>query len=254
MHMDNMKHRRLQELDRSDFEIVEGQPDIRGWDVRASDGKKLGEVDELILDAKQRKVRYMVVDLDDNDFDLEERKVLIPIGMAELHERRDDVVLYSIQPTQLAALPEYEEDRLDDQVERQVSAVLRGASAGAGTGAIEADFYQHDSFNDDRLYRHRLAELEEKKRMESESGICLCDRKEGSRHRSREERDLERKSRRSSDAYRNEEIGSSMMVNRDRREEEDRRRLDPGDEDLRNRRSRHDRGARSSDEYDSNII
>ena len=31
--MDNMKHRRLQELDRSDFEIVEGEPDIRGWDV-----------------------------------------------------------------------------------------------------------------------------------------------------------------------------------------------------------------------------
>ena len=254
--MDNMKHRRLQELDRSDFEIVEGQPDIRGWDVRASDGKKLGEVDELILDAKQRKVRYMVVDLDDNDFDLDERKVLVPIGMAELHEKRDDVVLYQVNPSQLAALPEYDEDKLDDQVERQVSAVLRGTSASAQSGALEADFYNHDSFNDDRLYRHRLAELEEKKRLEKESGICLCDRQEGSTRRSREDRERERRNRRSSDIYREEEIGSSMAVNRNRSldEEERRRRLDTDDDDLRShRRSRSDRDHRG-DDYDSNII
>ena len=38
--MDNMKHRRLQELDRSDFGIVEGEPDIRGWDVKNTRGQK----------------------------------------------------------------------------------------------------------------------------------------------------------------------------------------------------------------------
>ena len=43
--MDTMKHRRLQELDRSDFEIVNGEPDIRGWDVRNNAGKKIGEVE-----------------------------------------------------------------------------------------------------------------------------------------------------------------------------------------------------------------
>jgi hypothetical protein len=39
--MDNMKHRRLQEMDRSDFDIVDGDPDIRGWDVKIHVGKKL---------------------------------------------------------------------------------------------------------------------------------------------------------------------------------------------------------------------
>jgi len=39
--MDTMKHRRLQELDRSDFEIVKGEPDIRGWDVKTPIDKKL---------------------------------------------------------------------------------------------------------------------------------------------------------------------------------------------------------------------
>ena len=53
--MDNMKHRRLQELDRSDFEIVKGEPDIRGWDVKNNSGQKIGEVEELIVDAQKKK-------------------------------------------------------------------------------------------------------------------------------------------------------------------------------------------------------
>jgi len=115
--MDNMKHRRLQELDRSDFSIVEGEPDIRGWDVKNSQGRKIGEVEELIVDAQRKKVRYMVVDLDDNEFDLDDRKVIIPIGLAELHTKDDDVILPTIQAEQLKALPEYDEDRLDQTVE-----------------------------------------------------------------------------------------------------------------------------------------
>src|SRR4051812_7015871 len=95
--MDKMKHRRLQELDHSDFEIVKGEPDIRGWDVKNTTGKKIGEVEDLIIDAQQKKVRYMVVDLKDNDLDLRSRKVLVPIGLAELHEKEDDVLLPNVQ-------------------------------------------------------------------------------------------------------------------------------------------------------------
>ena len=74
---DNMKHRRLQELGESDFEIVDGQPDIRGWEVKDAQGRDIGEVEELIFDARTRKVRYMVVDLEDNEeLDLEDREVL----------------------------------------------------------------------------------------------------------------------------------------------------------------------------------
>ena len=69
-------------MDRSDFEIVDGEPDIRGWDVWDTRGKKIGEVEDLIIDAQKKKARYIVLDLDDNEFDLDDRKVLIPIGMA----------------------------------------------------------------------------------------------------------------------------------------------------------------------------
>src|SRR5215211_1716711 len=104
--MDNMKHRRLQELKRSDFDIVDGEPDIRGWDVKNQDGKKIGEVEELIVDAPQKKVRYMLVDLDDNELDLDHHKVLIPIGLAQLHRDDDDVILPGVQAEQLRVLPD----------------------------------------------------------------------------------------------------------------------------------------------------
>jgi len=76
----------LVELGGSDFEIADGEPNIKGWDVENQQGKKIGEVDELLFDPQSLKVRYLVVDLDDNELGVEDdKKVLIPIGIAELH-------------------------------------------------------------------------------------------------------------------------------------------------------------------------
>jgi hypothetical protein len=150
----DMKHRRLQELGESDFEVVEGQPDIRGWDVRDTQGRKIGEVEELIVDAQQKKVRYMVVDLDDNELDIDDdREVLIPIGLAELHEDDYDVILPNITTAQLTSLPEYDDDDLTDDLERRIST----AFGRTGADSLTADtFYQHEHFNDNRLYQRRL--------------------------------------------------------------------------------------------------
>ena len=185
--MDNMKHRRLQELDRSDFSIVDGEPDIRGWDVRNSQGRKIGEVEELIVDAQRKKVRYMVIDLDDNEFDLEDRKVIIPIGLAELHTKDDDVILPNIQVEQLRALPEYDEDRLDQTVESKVCSILGRSSQNISSekNAITSskpdddNFYNHDYFNDDNLYRNRLHQLKSNQNKESEfeRGLRLWERR-----------------------------------------------------------------------------
>jgi hypothetical protein len=159
MASDNMKHRRLQELGESDFEIVDGQPDIRGWDVRNEKDQKIGEVEELILDAKNKKVRYLVVDLDDNDLDLDEKEVLIPIGMAELHEDDDDVVVRNLSIEQLEALPEYDEDNLTPEVERNICMALgRSSTTSTQLSSLQDDtsFYEDEQFNDSNLYRRRL--------------------------------------------------------------------------------------------------
>ena len=157
--MDSMKHRRLQELDRSDFEIVDGEPDIRGWDVKNSSGQKIGEVEELIVDAQRKKVRYMVVDLDDNELKLDHRKVLVPIGLAELDKNDDDVILPQIQVQQLSALPDYDKDHLDEEVEQRVCDVFgrRNNAMNSTAGSVGSEeFYQQDYFNDDNLYKNRM--------------------------------------------------------------------------------------------------
>src|SRR6188768_2724128 len=119
-----MKNTRLQELDRSNFEIVKGEPDIRGWDVRYKNGEKIGSVEELILDTKAKKVRYMVVDLDENELRLENRKIVIPIGFAELHSQSDDVLIPNVSVDQLCSLPDYKRDALTPDFERGISSTF----------------------------------------------------------------------------------------------------------------------------------
>ena len=181
--MDNMKHRRLQELDRSDFGIVEGEPDIRGWDVKNSRGQKIGEVEELIVDAQQKRVRYMVVDLDDNEIEIDDdHKVLIPIGLAELHRKDDDVII-PVEAEQLRSLPEYDSDHLDAETERRVCSTLgRKNEAMLTTDSNETtpDFYKHDYFNDDNLYKNRLHEAKpakQNKQSDYERGLSLWERR-----------------------------------------------------------------------------
>ncbi len=153
---------RLQRLKSSDYEVKDGDNDIVGWDVKDSSGRTIGEVDDLLFDPASRKVRYMVVDLDDNDFDLEERDVLIPIGVAQLHEKDDDVIIPNITAEQLRSLPEYDEDNFSQEHEHSIRGVFAGLGlAGAATAGNDTNFYEHDHFNEDNLYRNRKGTAQE---------------------------------------------------------------------------------------------
>ncbi len=156
------RNTRLQKLSNSDFEIMDGEPDIRGWDVKDASGRQIGEVEELIFDVQSCKVRYLVVDLDDNEFDLDDKEVLVPIGVAELHKDDDDVILNGVTPEQLSALPEYDEDRFDDEHENSIRNIFGSLGAGAAMAGLKTneysdkdDFYSHEHFNDENLYKNR---------------------------------------------------------------------------------------------------
>jgi sporulation protein YlmC with PRC-barrel domain len=150
------KNRRLQELGGSDFEIAKGQPDIRGWEVRDTSGRKIGKVNELIFDSRANKVRYIVVSvLDSKELELEKRTVMIPIGMALLQPKDDDVILKNITPFQLRALPLYNKDHLGTKAEKDISTVFgrTDVKGGASDADVEPDFYNHDHFKEDDMYR-----------------------------------------------------------------------------------------------------
>lgn len=155
------KDSRLKELSDSAFEISEGQDDIRNWRVSDEQGKKIGKVADLLFDTQSDKVRYIILDLEDNELNLDRRKVLIPIGIARLHAEDDDVVLPGVAASQLNTLPDYIKGEVNPGVENLVRyALAEGNREGTGlTGHSltneELDFYSHHHFDEDAFYKSR---------------------------------------------------------------------------------------------------
>ncbi|MGZ3765618.1 MAG: PRC-barrel domain-containing protein [Mucilaginibacter sp.] len=162
----------LEELRKSGFEIADGQPDITNWDIRTRSGKKAGDVDDLLFDPDTGKVRYIIADLDSNELDLaDDRKVLIPIGLAELYTKGEHlhrrqridpafsaydpsdhgnlVYVPSISAQQLDSLPLYEKGRLSRHTEIAIRKILEPTD---NSEREEDEFYKHGHFNDDRFY------------------------------------------------------------------------------------------------------
>jgi uncharacterized protein (TIGR02271 family) len=106
--------------DLNDFEVADNEPDVRGWDVMSSDGRKIGEVEDLIVDTGAMKVRYLDVEVD-KEFrgDDKDRRILIPVGHARLHEDEDHVHVHSLSSTDVRAFPAYR-GQLDPNYEATV--------------------------------------------------------------------------------------------------------------------------------------
>jgi sporulation protein YlmC with PRC-barrel domain len=97
----------LRDLD--DFQVAEGFPDPRGWDVLGSDGVKVGKVHDLIVDTAAMRTRYLDVELDRKAIGArDDRDVLIPVGTARLDDTDDRVILGSLSGAQLASLPPFD--------------------------------------------------------------------------------------------------------------------------------------------------
>ncbi len=157
----------LDDLD--DFTIAEGEPDIRGWDVRGADGTKVGTVEDLLIDTAAMKVRYIEVKLERDvaadvgrpadlgshgisdatmraEGQLAERDglrsgddeagryVLVPIGVARLNDDDDDVIL-SAEAAQMVGIPAYNRQK-EGMTREYENEVVRGYGSGLGTGGI----------------------------------------------------------------------------------------------------------------------
>lgn len=117
-----------------DFKVAEGDPDVRGWEVMASDGRKIGEVDELLVDTSAMKVRYLDVDVDDGVIgDGMDRHVLIPIGYARLEQERDCVMVDGLASADLNALPAYDQGPLTRDFESSVRESFSGRGPSSTT-------------------------------------------------------------------------------------------------------------------------
>jgi photosynthetic reaction center H subunit len=141
----------LDQLD--DFEVADGDPDVRGWKVLASDGRRIGEVDNLLIDTAAMKVRYLDVDLEDGLGDAgEDRHILVPIGYARLDESEDHVFVDSLTSTELSSMPVYGHGPLSREYETSLRGYFDRSFTGTHTGP---DFYASDLYDADRFYSAR---------------------------------------------------------------------------------------------------
>lgn len=119
-----------------DFKVAEHDQDVRGWDVVARDGKKIGKVDDLLVDTSMRKVRYLGVDMDRGLFANlfsggHNGHVLVPIEEVTLG-RDGQVNLTSMASTEASSLPAYDFDTFSRTHNFQGSSMGTGSSMGAG--------------------------------------------------------------------------------------------------------------------------
>jgi sporulation protein YlmC with PRC-barrel domain len=169
--------RSLDEL--GDLEVADGDPDVRGWDVRSSDGRRIGEVKELIVDANAMKVRYLDVELDRDELEPDrqrasgsdqDRRILVPIGQARLDEYDDEVRL-DIDSTRAAGVPAWSGGSLDRDYETLVcvtyiadtpadrsgrsSGMESGPARDVGIDDTDDDFYGGEQFDENRFWGSR---------------------------------------------------------------------------------------------------
>lgn len=140
---------RLEEL--KGFQVAEGDPDIRGWEVRTPDDRKIGKVEELIVDPVERRVRYMEVKVDRKALNIDDdRHILIPIGTARLKEDGHDVLIERLPAQGLAGVPAYKRG----PITREYETSLRNYY-GAAAVDVPENYYSDDIYDDTRMFTQR---------------------------------------------------------------------------------------------------
>lgn len=103
----------LQRLDKQhDYKVAHGSTDIRGWKVKDSNGLEVGKIDGLLFEPAQNEVRYAIADIDN-------RCVLIPVGMVDVDDRAHEVRARGYTKDRLLTLREYKESAFTETEERE---------------------------------------------------------------------------------------------------------------------------------------
>jgi photosynthetic reaction center H subunit len=106
----------------TDFSVAKEDPDPRGMEVIAADGKAAGTVRELWIDRSEPQIRYLEVANASGG-----RNVLLPINFARINGRRRQVVVGSINASQFADVPGTNRpDQITLREEDQISGYFAG--------------------------------------------------------------------------------------------------------------------------------
>jgi hypothetical protein len=111
--------------DLGNWDVAEGEPDIRGWEVRTVGGRDLGKVKELLVDPDVGEVVMLDIDLAGSD-----QHSLVPLRIVEIDRPRRIVRMDSadLTPAERAAAARSEDH--DQPVDRDRDRDRRWAETG----------------------------------------------------------------------------------------------------------------------------
>lgn len=117
----NSDKKRLHFLDDlSDYKVASDDPDVRGWTVVDVNDRPVGKVDNLLVDMKREKVRYLDVDLDE-DIINEHHEPYASSDSSGVHEyRRRDGDTHMIVPIGLARVDSSNKRVISDEINRNI--------------------------------------------------------------------------------------------------------------------------------------
>jgi photosynthetic reaction center H subunit len=91
--------------DLADYEVADGYPEVRGWEVRDKADRAIGRVHDLLVDIEALRVRYLDVELAPKFAATEaDRRVLIPMESVDLDGTGDQILLPAIDVAEVRDL------------------------------------------------------------------------------------------------------------------------------------------------------
>lgn len=159
-HDDNERLSRLGSITKK-YKIAKGESDIRGWDVVTSDHRKIGKVQDLIVDTAAMKVRYLEIEVDRKILGTKtDSRVLVPIAGATLDGEDARVYINDVTSTKLTAIPAYDGRVITRDYETMLLGLFGTATEPASTD-VNRDFYDQADFADRGFWAKRRAGREE---------------------------------------------------------------------------------------------
>ncbi|BAY09582.1 DUF2382 domain-containing protein [Calothrix sp. NIES-2098] len=117
--------------------------DIKSFDVYAQTNEKVGSVHNILVDEQTGKFRYFVVD---TGFWVFGKKVLLPVGLADIHYTDKRIYAKGLTKQQVENLPNFDDlEKVDYDYEEQVRGVYRPSVA---TSAVnQPATYDRNTYN-----------------------------------------------------------------------------------------------------------
>lgn len=142
----------LEELKDSDYKIADHQPDVYGWEVVDAAGRTVGIVHDFLFDRNEKEVRYLITSLENGRTAKGEKKIIIPIGKAEVNKQERKVTVQKRNLEELLNIHVYKNVKsLAIKDEKETLSAFSSQSL-EQVDYTKDNFYNHEAFDEERFF------------------------------------------------------------------------------------------------------